>query len=108
MTLRYYVRYNVHMNKTVTATEARKNFFKLLDIAGRPGMSITITLEGRSPLVIMSQEEFEGWQETLEIMSDPKLMKDIREGIADMKAGRVITLEELEQKEAMRRKRKKK
>lgn len=96
------------MNKVVSATEARKKFFQILEVAGQPGMSVTITFEGHSPLVIMSKEEFEGWQETLEIMSDQKLMKDIREGIADIKAGRVITLEEIEKKEALRRKRKKK
>ncbi len=86
------------MNKVVSATHARKNFFQLLKIAGKPGSSVTITVEGRSPLVIMSQEEFEGWQETLEIMSDPELVKAIREGTEDMLAGRVVPLEELEKK----------
>lgn len=86
------------MNKIVTATEARKNFFQLLKFAGKPGMSVTITLEGQSPLVIMSREELEGWQETLEIMSDPKLVKDIREGIEDMKAGRVVPWETVKKK----------
>jgi prevent-host-death family protein len=68
------------MNKTVSATHARKNFFQLLKLAAKPGSSITITLEGTGPIVMMSQEEFEGWQETLDIMSDPELMSDIHEG----------------------------
>lgn len=97
--VRQYVRYNVQaMNKTLSATSARKQFFKVLDLAGTPGSSVTITREGRPPLVIMSQEEFEGWQETMEIMADPELVKAIEEGKADVEAGNVITLEELENK----------
>jgi len=67
------------MKKTFTATEARKNFYQLLRQAAKPGARITITLKGEDPLVIMSQDELDGWMETLAIMSDPQLVKDIRE-----------------------------
>ena len=36
----------------------------------------------------------ENWQETLEIMRDPELMKGIREGREDIKAGRLYSKEE--------------
>ena len=81
------------MNRLVTATEARKNFFQLIKIAGKPGSNVTITLEGEVPVVMMSADEFEGWMETLEIMSDPQLVQDIKEGMEDVKAGRVIPWE---------------
>lgn len=81
------------MNKTITATEARKYFFKILEIAGRPGSTVTVTLQGHPPVVLLSQEEFDGWQETMEIMSDPKMMKDIR---ASKKEKGGVRLEELE------------
>lgn len=86
------------MNKVVSATQARKNFFQLLKLAAVPGSSVTITVEGQSPVIVMSQEDFEGWQETMEIMSDPKLVKAIREGREDMDAGRVVPLEALRMK----------
>ena len=41
----------------------------------------------------MPIDEVESWQETLEIMSDKKLVKDIKRGMADITAGRVIPLE---------------
>ncbi len=69
------------MTKNMTATEARQNFFQLLEEAERPGMAVTITHEGRPKAIVMSVEEFEGWQETLEIMSDPELLRDIRLGM---------------------------
>lgn len=77
------VRYNVHMQKIVTATEARKKFFDLVRLASKEGSSVIITLEGCPPVRMMSQDEWEGWMETLEIMSDPELMKQIQEGIND-------------------------
>ncbi len=96
-----YVRYNVHMKKSMTATDARKNFFKLIEIAGKPGKSVVITREGMPDVVMLSADEFEGWQETLEIMSynDPAMDKDILEGIKEMKSGKrpknTVSLEKL-------------
>ncbi len=66
------------MKTTISATAARKNFYKLLRQAAKPGTKITITLAGEEPVVLMSQAEVEGWLETLEIMSDSKLVADIR------------------------------
>ena len=43
----------------------------------------------------MSSDEFEGWQETIEIMSDTKAMAAIRQGLRDVAAGRVTPWEEI-------------
>lgn len=93
------------MNKTLSATEARKQFFMLMKFAATPGASVTVTLEGQPPVIMMSQQEFEGWQETVEIMSDPDLMKAIEEGKADIAAGRVVPWEEVK-KQAKKSRRK--
>lgn len=69
--------------KSTTATNARKNLFLLIEQASKPGSSVTITHEGIPKVIMMSTEEFEGWQETLDIMSDPELMKDILAGLKD-------------------------
>lgn len=71
------VRYNVRMTTTISATAARKQFYKLLRRASKPGARITITLEGADPVVLMAKEEVESWIETLEVLSDPQLVKDI-------------------------------
>lgn len=71
------------MTTYVTATKARKQFFKMIDMASTPGASVTITHAGLPKVVMMSVDEFEGWMETLEIMSDPKLVKDIEEGMKE-------------------------
>ena len=38
--------------------------------------------------------------ETVEILSDPEMMEDIREGLEDIKAGRVMPLRKLLKEEA--------
>lgn len=73
------------MKTAFTATSARTHFFKLLAQASRPGGALTITLEGEPKVIMMSAEEFEGWQETLEIMSDKELMRDLRKALREKK-----------------------
>ena len=41
---------------------------------------------------MMSQEEFEGWLETLEVMNDPLLMKNLRAYEKEKKAGKAKTI----------------
>lgn len=86
------------MTTTLPATKARKQFFKLIKAADQPGTTITITVEGEPKVVMMSVEEFEGWQETLEILSDRKLTKNIKEALTDLKKGKVYSLEEVKKK----------
>jgi PHD/YefM family antitoxin component YafN of YafNO toxin-antitoxin module len=46
--------------------------------------------------VLVSPEEFEGWQETLLVSADADLMQEIRKGLADVrKTKKLYTLEEL-------------
>ncbi len=44
----------------------------------------------------MNKDDFESWLATIETLSDPELMKSIRESEKDFKAGRYSTLEEVE------------
>ena len=89
--------------KSTTATNARKNLFLLIKQASKPGASVAITHEGLPKVIMMSVEEFEGWQETMEIMSDRALVKEIR--AAEKEKG-TVTLESLET-EVVARKQKK-
>ena len=95
------------MTRFVTATQARKQFFQLLDLAEKPGSAITITREGHQPITMMSADEFEGWMETLEIMSDPELVAAIEEGMEDIRQGRVVPLSALTLKQPKKRKKSK-
>lgn len=83
------------MIQTLPITKARKDLTTLVDNARLRLDEYVITVNGTPAAVLMSAAEFESWKETLEILSDPKLMKAIREGEEDFKKGRYITFEQL-------------
>ena len=88
------VHYNGHMNKTLTASEARNGFFAMLREVEIPGVSVVITYEGHPKGVLMSFDEYEGWQETMDIMAHPEEVADIEEGMREKKKGKVVTLKQ--------------
>ena len=73
---------------TLSISEFRKNLFKITDRARRPGNYFTLTDKGRPAAVLMSAEEFESWQETLEVMQDvPGLGKRVAETKRAVRSG---------------------
>lgn len=73
---------------TLSISEARKNIFKIAEKVQKPTVHYTLTEKGRPKVVVLSAEEFESWQETLETIKDfPDLEKDIKELEKDRKSG---------------------
>lgn len=87
--------FKMDVKTTISATEARKNFFKIIEKIDRTGVSYTLTVNGVPKAVIQSADEFDGWQETVEIMSDPELMESIREGEKEANEGKTVPFEEV-------------
>ncbi|MBI5412909.1 type II toxin-antitoxin system Phd/YefM family antitoxin [Candidatus Peregrinibacteria bacterium] len=83
------------MNNTFPATKVRAQFFKMIEDANQPGSSLTITVEGEPKVVMMPVADFEGWQETLEVMSDKKLLSGINKGLKDAKTGNLRSEDEV-------------
>ena len=81
-------------------SEARKDIFNIMKKVQRPNTYYTLTEKGRPKAVVMSAEEFESLQETIEVARDfPNLEKDIKEAKRDYKKGNYITLQDLLAKE---------
>ena len=55
---------------------------------------LAVTRRNKEVMAVMSWELYEGLLETLEVLSDPKLMDHLKQGIEDVKAGRVHSLSE--------------
>lgn len=83
------------MTHYLTITKARQKLPTLVRNANKRLDEYIITVNGVPQAVLMSVAEYESWQETNEIRSDPQLVKAIREGEADIKKGRYVTLEQL-------------
>ncbi len=88
---------------TLPASEARKKIFQIIKEVQRPDVFFTLTLMGKPKAVILSADEFESWQETVETLKDiPDLKKDIEETEKAIKSGEYkswISLEEILAKE---------
>ena len=66
--------------KTITATEARANLYRLLDEAAESNEPIQITGR-RHNAVLLSEEDWRALEETLHLVSIPGLRDSIREGM---------------------------
>lgn len=85
----YVFRYDKNvMNDTMTytASEARKKLYRLIRQASRGLRSYEIKLRGSDPVVLMSKAELESWQETLDILSNPKEAKTLKKAMKETSA----------------------
>ena len=55
---------------------------------------VVITKNGVPKAVLLPYQDFEGLRETIDILADPAMVEGIREGLNDVTAGRVVSLEE--------------
>jgi len=79
---------------TVTATEARQRWFQLLRKSVKGHTPVKITSKA-GDVVIVSEEDYEGLLETLELLSQPGMRKSIQAARADIRAGRTKSLDEV-------------
>lgn len=67
--------------QTLTASQARANFYRLMDQAAERHQPITISGK-RHDVVLLSAEDWQAVQETLYLLSVPGMRESIREGMA--------------------------
>lgn len=82
---------------TLPLAEVRANLSKLVDEAVRTHLRIEVTRQGRRAAVILSAEDYDSIMETLDVLSDPDLMEDLRRGQAEIARGDFHTLDEVGQ-----------
>jgi antitoxin YefM len=83
------------MAKIVPFTEARANLTELLDDVEDKHEHVLITRNGRPAAVMVSPDEYESLEETLEILQDKDLMGALRKSEDDVRAGRLTSLEDV-------------
>ncbi len=83
--------------KILPIAEAKSRLSGLVEEVRTLDREIMITRNGRPAAVLVSAEEYERWKETIEVRSDPALMKEIRAGLRALKArkAKLYTLEDL-------------
>ena len=82
--------------KVLALSEAKAKLSEIVDRIDRRNEPVTITRNGKAVAIIVSKDEYEGLRETIEILQNPKLMKEIRDGIRNLKrTGKLYTVDEL-------------
>jgi prevent-host-death family protein len=83
------------MARVVPFTEARARLTELLDDVEARHEHLVITRKGRPAAVVVSPEEWDAIEETLETLQDDELLAALRESEKDVEAGRLFSLDEV-------------
>lgn len=81
---------------TLPLAEVRANLSRLVDEAMRTHQRVEVTRQGRRAAVLLSADDYDSLIETLDILGDAAAMAEIRQADADIAAGQLSTLEEVE------------
>ena len=81
--------------RTLPLSEVRAKLSQLVDDVESRDERVVITRKGRPAAVLISQDDLESWQETLEITSDHSLMTEIRRGIRQVERGETVGYEKV-------------
>lgn len=87
--------------RTIAISEAKVKLSQFVDEVYKTHDSITISKDGEPETVLMSIQEYESLVETLEVLSDPELMEDIRISEREMKTGKSISLERMKREQKL-------
>lgn len=80
---------------TLPLAEVRANLSRLVDEAVRTHQRIEVTRQGRRAVVILSADDYDSIMETLAILSDQELMREIQEAEGAAADGEVYALDEV-------------
>ncbi|HXH58381.1 type II toxin-antitoxin system Phd/YefM family antitoxin [Iamia sp.] len=76
----------------LSLADVKSRLSEVIEALEREHGRVVVTKHGRPAAVMLSIEDLESLEETLEIMSNPPLLKAIREGEHDVEAGRTDQL----------------
>ncbi len=79
---------------TVPVAEARQNFSALVDAAVATHQRVLVTRNGVPVVWMIADEDFESIMETLDVLADAAVMRDVAQSRADAAAGRYVTAAE--------------
>lgn len=78
----------------VPITQAKAKFLEMVRQLHDTNDIVAITKNGVPEAVMLSMKKFEGFLETIDILADPEMMRQLRGSAKDAKEGRLIDLEE--------------
>ncbi|MDO9415969.1 type II toxin-antitoxin system Phd/YefM family antitoxin [Pararhizobium sp.] len=68
----------------ISFSELRANMAKHFDKVEQDHDELVVTRQNREPMVVMSLSDFEGWKETMYLLSNPANKERLLRSIADL------------------------
>ncbi len=87
--------YNNKVARIVPFTEARARLTELIGEVESKHEHVVITRNGRPAAVLLSTDEYDAIEETLEVLQDEETLAALRDSAADVTAGRLTSLDEV-------------
>ena len=84
--------------KAIKTTDAKKHLLELIRDADESFERYCITRNGEPKAILMSVDDYEGWLETLEILSSKDAVKEIKKARKELDAGKGIPFEKILEK----------
>lgn len=73
---------------TIPLSDAKARLSEIAEDVDRTHQRVQITKNGRSYVVLISAEDLDSMEATLELLSDPAAMERVRQAQADLAAGK--------------------
>ncbi len=89
--------------ETLPLSDAKARLSEIAEEVDRTHQRVQITKNGRSYVVLISSEDLESLEATLELLSDPAAMQRVQEAKAAIERGDFVTGDEMAQLMAERR-----
>jgi prevent-host-death family protein len=83
------------IQKIMPITTIKKNFLDVIKDMADEDSTVTVTKNGVAVGIMMTPARYEGLLETIEILSDPKILKVLNSSRKDFKSGRVFNHEDI-------------
>ena len=80
---------------TVILSEAKDKLSQLVKETAETTKQVVISVNGRNQVVLISLEEYESMKETIEILKDQNLMKQILVSMEDIKKGNFVNFNDI-------------
>ena len=75
------------MTKILPASDVKAHFYRLID-GVKVGNEIVVTKNGKPTAVMLSAHELSSLRETLDVLSDPELMRQVRASQTQLRQGK--------------------
>jgi antitoxin YefM len=80
------------LTEQMPLAEVKNRLSEVVDEVQREHGRLVITKHGRPAAVVLSVEDLDSLEETLDVLSSGQLLDDIRESLAELRAGDVPVL----------------